>query len=215
MANQRVCSILSRQVRSFSTTPSVKAAEKIQAPIQLYGVEGRYAHALYAAASRKNQLDAVDKDFQNLNNIFKKEKNLNALLKNPLLTKEQKQNAVRELGTNQKANELTVNTLAVLAENGRLGRLQKIIKSFGLLMSAHKGEVSGKVTSAKPLDSAQLKELQAVLQSFLKQGHKLQLETQVNPELMGGFIIELGDRYIDLSTSSKVKTFTNIVKETI
>ena len=39
---------------------------KIKAPIQLYGLEGRYAHAVYAAASKKNQLDAVDKDFQGL-----------------------------------------------------------------------------------------------------------------------------------------------------
>jgi F0F1-type ATP synthase delta subunit len=36
------------------------------APIQLHGLEGRYAHAIYAAASKKNQLEAVDKDFQNI-----------------------------------------------------------------------------------------------------------------------------------------------------
>jgi hypothetical protein len=38
----------------------------LQAPIQLYGLEGRYATAIYTAAAKKNQLDAVDKDFQGL-----------------------------------------------------------------------------------------------------------------------------------------------------
>jgi len=212
--NQRVCSILGRQIRSFSSSPIVNA-ERVQAPIQLYGLEGRYAHAIYAAASRKNQLDAVDKDLQNLSAIFKKEKNILTLLKNPLLTKQQKQNVVNELGTNQKANQLTVNTLSVLAENGRLGRISGIIKSFNQLMSAHRGEVHAKITTAKALDSAQMNELKGVLQSFLKSGSKLEVDTKVDPDILGGFVVELGDRFIDLSTSSKVKTFSNIVKETL
>jgi len=137
------------------------------------------------------------------------------LLKNPLLTKQQKQNVVNELGTNQKANALTVNTLSVLAENGRLGRLPGVMKSFGLLISAHRGEVKAKITSAKPLDSSQMNELKSVLQSFLKSGSKLQVETKVDPNLLGGFVVELGDRFVDLSTVSKMRTFTNIVKETL
>lgn len=39
---------------------------KKAAPVQLHGLEGRYAHAIYSAAVKKNQLEAVDKDFQNI-----------------------------------------------------------------------------------------------------------------------------------------------------
>ncbi len=102
-----------------------------------------------------------------------------------------------------------------MADNGRLGRLQGIIKAFATIMNAHKGQISAKVTTAKPLDQSQLKELTAVLQTFLKPGHKLNLDTQVDSELIGGMIVELGDRYIDLSISSKLKTFSNIVRETL
>jgi len=207
--------MLGRQVRSFSSTAAVNAEAKIQPPIQLYGLEGRYAHAIYAAAARKNQLDAVEKDFQNLSAIFKKETRLQDVLKNPLLSKQQKENVVRELGTNQKANQLTVNTLSVLAENGRLGRFTGIIKAFGTLMRAHRGEVHAKITTANQLDNSSMNELKGVLQSFLQQGHKLDIETKVDPEIMGGFVVELGDRFIDLSTRTKVNTFTNIVKETL
>ena len=43
----------------------------MQAPIQLFGIEGRYAHAIYSAASKENQLDAVAKDFQGLTVSFR------------------------------------------------------------------------------------------------------------------------------------------------
>jgi len=210
MANKQVFGILSKQVRSFSSTPANNAA-----PIQLYGLEGRYAHAVYAAASKKNQLDAVDKDFQGLLALFKSNKGLADILKNPLLSKEQRNNAVNELAVNRKANALTVNTLSLLAENGRLGRLQGIAKAFGEIMSAHRGQVSATVTTANALDAAQLKELTAVLQVFLKKGNTLQLETKVNPSLIGGMVVVLGDRYIDLSIASKLNAYTNIVKETL
>ena len=103
----------------------------------------------------------------------------------------------------------------MLADNGRLGRLESVAKSFGQLMSAHRGEVSARVTTAKALDAQQLKELNAVLQTFMKPGHKLTLESRVDSSLIGGMIVELGDRYVDLSISSRLKTFSNIVKETV
>ena len=103
----------------------------------------------------------------------------------------------------------------LLADNGRLGRLQGIAKAFGEIMSAHHGQVSATVTTAKALDAQQLKELTAVLQVFLKKGNTLQLDTKVNPALIGGMVVVLGDRYIDLSLASKLNAYTNIVKETL
>jgi F-type H+-transporting ATPase subunit O len=82
-------------------------------------------------------------------------------------------------------------------------------------MSAHRGEVSARVTTAKPLDNSQLKELQAVLQTFVKKGNSLKLETRVDSSLIGGLVVELGDRYVDLSISSKLKVYDRIVKETL
>jgi len=82
-------------------------------------------------------------------------------------------------------------------------------------MSAHKGEIAAKVTTAKALDARELKDLQAVLQTFVKTGNTLKLETKVDPSLIGGMVVELGDRYIDLSISSRLRTYENIVKETL
>lgn len=210
MANR--CGIIANQIRSFSSSASRNSAN---VPIQLYGLEGRYATAIYTAASKKNALDAVDKDFQGLIALFKQDRKLNDVLKNPLLNKEQRQNAVNELAVKRNANALTVNTLSLLAENGRLGRLQGIAKAFSTLMSAHRGEISARVTTAKQLSAAELKDLQTVLQTFVKKGNSLKIETRVDSSLIGGLVVELGDRYVDLSISSKLKVYDQIVKETL
>lgn len=213
MANRQLCGILTRQVRNFSSTASKSAATAV--PLQLYGLEGRYATAIYTAAVKKNQLDAVDKDFQNILSLFKQEKKLNDLLKNPLLTKEQRQNAVNEIGRKRNASEVTINALNLMADNGRLGRLEGVARNMSEIVKAHRGEVSARVTTAKPLDASQTKELQTVLQGFMKKGNKLQLEVKVDPSLIGGMIVELGDRYVDLSLASKLKLYSKIVKETL
>ncbi len=113
--------------------------------------------------------------------------------------------AVNELAVKRKASPVTVNTLSkwdsvifkvsqnkiifgfhlldLLAENGRLNRLNGVAQAFGKLMSAHKGEVLATVTTAKELDAKEAKELQGVLQQFVKKGSKLQVEMKVRIHL--------------------------------
>ena len=93
--------------------------------------------------------------------------------------------------------------------------MQGVAKAFATLMSAHKGEINAKVTTAKQLDANELKDLQAVLKTFVKSGNTLKLDTKVDPTLIGGMVVELGVRYIDLSISSRLRTYEAIVKETL
>lgn len=65
----------------------------------------------------------------------------------------------------------------------------------------------------KALDANQTKELQATLQTLVKKGSKLQVEMKVNPQIMGGMIVEIGDRYIDMSISSKLRVYSEMVQE--
>ncbi|EDL03796.1 mCG13557, isoform CRA_b [Mus musculus] len=53
---------LSRQVRSFSTSVVRPFAKLVRPPVQVYGIEGRYATALYSAASKEKKLDQVEKE---------------------------------------------------------------------------------------------------------------------------------------------------------
>lgn len=101
-----------------------------------------------------------------------------------------------------------------MADNGRLSKLTDVINLYLELMSAHRGEVICKVTTAKALDANTDKELKGILEGFLQQGQKLYLQTEVDPSLVGGMTVTIGDKFVDMSLKSKIKLYTDILKST-
>jgi F-type H+-transporting ATPase subunit O len=63
----------------------------------------------------------------------------------------------------------------------------------------------------QPLDDALKTELEAALKAFLKQGQKLLLTAKVDPAIIGGMIVSIGDKYVDMSIASKIKKYTDII----
>jgi len=61
------------------------------------------------------------------------------------------------------------------------------------------------------LDEATKKELEAALSGFLKKGQTLLLATHVDPSILGGMVVSIADRYVDMSTASKVKKMTDVI----
>lgn len=122
------------------------------------------------------------------------------------------------------------NLFEVLSENGRLGETQGVIEGFNELVASHKGEVTVTITSASPLP----RDIQSRLESTLKQSEtaqraktlkvvnkvcylSLRLYTvsnpkcKVNPSVLGGLIVDFGDKTIDLSVASRVNKFNNLL----
>nr|CAD7255819.1 unnamed protein product [Timema shepardi] len=121
-------------------------------PIQLFGVEGRYACALYSAASKLKQLDVVEKDLIKFQGILKTDLRLQEFIRNPILKRSLKVTAVKEIAAKVPLSVPSTNLLALLAENGRLKAVNTIINSFKTIMAAHRGEVVCEVTTAKGFD---------------------------------------------------------------
>ncbi|XP_047478762.1 ATP synthase subunit O, mitochondrial-like [Penaeus chinensis] len=199
--------------RSFST--SVATRQLVQPPVQVFGVEGRYATALYSAAMKKKALDAVDKDLKELSGLLKTDPQLKDFLTNPLLSKDLKKEAINSVLAKKNASPLTVNLFGALAENGRLASVDGVLSSFGVIMAAVRGEVICEVTTAKALDAAMQKELEASLKAFLKKGESLQLTMKVDPSIIGGMIVSIGDKYADMSMASKIKKFTALLEQAV
>ncbi|GFS05750.1 ATP synthase subunit O, mitochondrial [Elysia marginata] len=201
-------------VRHFSSS-SARAAKLVQPPIQVYGVEGRYASALYSAASKQSKLDAVEKELTALQADIQKDRRLLEFLADPSQKRTQKKAAVESMMKKRKCTDLTTNLFVTLADNGRINKTPQVLSSFGKIMSAHRGEVVCSVVTAKVLDEASMKELRAALQAFLKKGQTLQLQTEVDPSLIGGMKVTIGDRFVDMSMASKIKTYTNLIKQAV
>jgi len=199
--------------RNFSTASA--SQQLVKAPVQLFGIDGRYATALDSAASKQKQLDQVEKDLRDIHSSLKKKGQLVDLLLNPSLKRNQKKEVIASALASTKASKLTSNLLGLLAENGRLANLEGIAAAYFTIMSAHRGEVECEVTSAKPLDGPLQQELEAALKTFVKSGQSIVLKTKVDPTIMGGLIVSIGDKYVDMSTASKIKKYTDLIQAAI
>nr|AOR07091.1 mitochondrial ATP synthase subunit OSCP-like precursor [Enchytraeus albidus] len=201
-------------MRGFST--SVAAQGKLVAPpVHVFGIEGRYAHALYSAATKEKKLEVVEKDIKDIQVLLKSDKKFAEFIVNPVVKRNVKREAVVAAFKKKNYSSVTVNLFGAMADNGRLNKINSVFGTFEKLMSAHRGEVLCTVTTAKPLDQTYLKELKTTLEGFLKKGEVLQLETKVDPSLIGGMVVNIGDKYVDMSTASKIKLYTNVIKQAI
>ncbi|KAJ8350169.1 hypothetical protein SKAU_G00252990 [Synaphobranchus kaupii] len=198
---------------SFSSTASRPVAKLIKPPIQVYGVEGRYATALFSAASKQKKLDQVEKELARVS-ILMADPKLSSIVMNPHVKRSLKQKTFSDVLTRDKLSPITINLINVLAENGRLKRTSDVISAFGKMMSAHRGEVTCTVTTAQPLDEANMAELKTALNGFLQKGETLKLETKSDPSILGGMIVSIGDKYVDMSTKTKVQKLTKIIRDT-
>ena len=82
-------------------------------------------------------------------------------------------------------------------------------------MSAQRGEVVCEVITAKPLDADNKGKLESALKAFLKAGQSIQLTTKVDPTIIGGMIVSIGDKYVDMSVASKLKKYTDVISAAI
>ncbi|XP_042619867.1 ATP synthase subunit O, mitochondrial-like isoform X2 [Cyprinus carpio] len=204
---------MSVQVRQFSTSVIRPVAKLVKPPIQVYGVEGRYATALFSAASKQKSLDKVEQELGRVFSLIKDPK-LSSIVMNPHVNLIFNNISFINAMTNAKLSPITINLVNVLAENGRLTLTSDVITAFGKMMSAHRGEVTCSVTTAQPLDEANLAELKTALNGFLAKGETIKLETKSDPSILGGMIVSIGDKYVDMSTKTKVQKLTKLIRET-
>lgn len=65
------------------------------------------------------------------------------------------------------------------------------------------------------MDAADQQELKKTLQSFAKKGETIKIELKVDPTIIGGMVVSIGDRYVDMSVATKMKKYTEIIKNAV
>ncbi|XP_018047933.1 PREDICTED: ATP synthase subunit O, mitochondrial [Atta colombica] len=196
--------------RNFFTSTAVQ--QMVKPPVQVFGLEGRYATALFSAASKQKTLDVVEKDLISFQGLLKKDTALIDFIKNPSIKQKDKIEAFKVIGSKTGMNPATENLLALLTENGQLEKLNIIINLYKILMAAKRGEVVCEVITASPLDADMKMKLESTLKRLLKKGETALLTTKVDPSIIGGMIISVGDKYIDMSIASKIKMYTDLIE---
>lgn len=142
---------------------STTATATIKPPIQIFGLEGRYASALYSAATKLKQLESVEKELTEVQSAIKKNQRLKDVLISPIVARPVLIASLKDFAEKAKISSATSNLLQLLAENGRLKKIDGIVNAFKTIMAAHRGEVVCEVTSARELDGGQRKNLEEAL----------------------------------------------------
>ena len=171
---------------------------------------GRYATALFALATENKAIDKVEANLASLDKAMNESDELKALLSSPVLSRADAGKAIAAIAKKMKLNSLTANTLGVLAANRRLDQMPALIRAFRTLASSHRGEVTAEVTSAHPLDDAQIKALKAQLKKRV--GNDVSVSTSVDPSILGGLVVKIGSQMIDNSIKTRLNTLSQAMK---
>jgi F-type H+-transporting ATPase subunit delta len=124
-------------------------------------------------------------------------------LTHPGVTPEQRQQIVVSLWGESGVSKMFLRLLRLLAERGRIELLPAIADAFGLLWNAHRGVVPAQAVSAIELDDAQATALASAIKSAT--GRELELETRVDPGVLGGLRVLMGGRTYDGTVRARLK----------
>jgi F-type H+-transporting ATPase subunit delta len=165
-------------------------------------VAGRYAAALFELAKDQRQLPQVETDVKAFQGLLDSSEDLRRLVRSPVISAEAQVRALSAMLNKAGSTGLLANFLKLIARNRRLFAVADMLKSFRALLARERGEVTADVTSAHPLTPEQMNALGDTLKTSI--GKNVQVNTRVDPNLLGGLIVKVGSRMIDSSLRTKL-----------
>lgn len=167
-----------------------------------------YAEAIFKLAKAKGELAAWSDTLQ-LAATVAADKNVRALIGDPKVPPRRLGELILEIcGSN--LNDEGRNFILLLAENGRIDILPEVAELFEELRTQYEGVLDARIISAFPLNETQLKNLVSDLEEKFK--HKIEPAVSVDPELIGGVKVEVGDEVLDASVRGKLEAMAVALK---
>lgn len=164
----------------------------------------RYAKALFAIGVEKggNELPAYGKDLAALAEACKASPEIVKVFRSPIFGAADKKAVVDKLLDKIGVGQMVRNFCLLLADKDRLGFLPAIQAVFAELLDAHQGVLRGNLVTAVKLPKAKQEAIKQQLESQAKA--KLVLGYEVNPEILGGVVLKVGDKVLDASLRAQL-----------
>jgi F-type H+-transporting ATPase subunit delta len=164
-------------------------------------VDRVYASALFEAARERGRLEPVRDELQQVVAAEAEVPELRELLRNPQLDPRARASALEDVLSG--GEELLRNFLLVLADKGRTGSLEEIAREFERLIAEHEGIVHAELTTAVELSD---EEAQTLLRQIEQaSGRKVEATRSVDPELIGGIVLQVGSHRLDASVRGRLE----------
>jgi F-type H+-transporting ATPase subunit delta len=161
----------------------------------------RYARAIFELAREEGQVDVWAERLAQVRAAFSVPE-AKQILDNPTISVEGRQEAIT-LVLGDRADRETVNLARLLVESGRVDQVGAIAEQYALLEDEAAGRVRASATTAVELTEAERRRLAAALSSRL--GKEVTLTTRVVPAILGGLVVQTGDRLIDASLATRLQ----------
>jgi F-type H+-transporting ATPase subunit delta len=159
-----------------------------------------YARALYEAAQEKGRLDAVREELEDFVEAQREVPELRELLRNPQLDHRLKASALEELLAGEE--QLVRNFLLLLAEKNRAGEIEEIAREFERLVAQEEGILDVEVTTAVELSDEEARDVIAQIEKA--SGRKVEATRRVDPDLIGGLVLQAGSLRLDASVRGRL-----------
>ncbi len=162
----------------------------------------RYAKAILSLAQDKNLTKEVNGDMVLINETMDKSSDLRNFLKSPVTKNSIKKSALLEIFKN--VNPMTAQLLEVLLQNNRIDILWLVTSNFMDLFNELNGVQKAVVTTAVPLSPAMEMKVQRKVKELT--GNEAEIKNFIDPGIIGGFILRVGDIQYNGSVDAQLKT---------
>jgi F-type H+-transporting ATPase subunit delta len=173
-------------------------------------VARRYAKALFSLGVKEKAADTFGKDLEGLAGAMKASPELLKLFSSPSFNVQEKKSVLKEVVAKMDMAPLSVNFLSVLADKGRLDCIPDIQKTFAELLDETSGVVRGKLTTAMELQAKRQQDIKSKLEK--KSGKKLVLDFAVDTAILGGIVLQVGDKVLDASLRAQLQLLKEQIK---
>ena len=160
----------------------------------------RYAQAILNLATEQKSMDKLLEQTQDIKNAIDKSSDLRSVLNSPIVQNEMKLSIAKEVF--KSSDKMLINLFETLAENDRFNHLKWICQSYASMYNQLHNIQEAHITSAIELDNKTLKVLQEKIKKIT--GDEAKVTTEVNENLIGGFVLKLNDLQYDASISGQL-----------
>jgi F-type H+-transporting ATPase subunit delta len=160
-----------------------------------------YANALFEAARERGNLETVRDELREFVEAVEQVSALRELLLNPQIDSSDKTDALGSIL--EGADELVRNFLLLVAEKGRAAELDEMLAEFETLAAAEEGILDVELTTAVELSDDEAQKLLTQIEQV--SGRRLRASREVDPDLIGGFVLRAGSHRADASVRGRLQ----------
>ena len=162
----------------------------------------RYVKSLLGLAVEKNALEQVHADMLLFSKVVEENRGFALMLNNTIIKHDKKRDILKAL-FGGKVHNLTLAIFDIITRKNRESLLPAIAKEFHIAYNNYNGIGEASVTTAVPLDAKLRAEIEQIVKK-LSDKKKVEIKEKVDAEMIGGFVLNVGDRQVDASIKNKL-----------